>query len=53
VTVLVDTPESIRHSFEIVDEVTARTGLVTCETVPAFRATGPGVRVGGLRLAAG
>jgi PII-like signaling protein len=51
VTVLVDTPSSIRRSFEIVDEVTAETGLVTSETVPAFRATGPGVREGGLRLA--
>jgi PII-like signaling protein len=51
VTVLVDTPESIRRSFEIVDEVTAQTGLVTCETVPAFRATGPDLEEGGLRLA--
>jgi PII-like signaling protein len=50
-TVLVDTPQNIRRSFEVVDQVTADTGLVTSEIVPAFRATGPGLRHGGLRLA--
>jgi PII-like signaling protein len=34
VTVVVDTPERTRRWFEIVDEVTAETGLVTSETVP-------------------
>jgi PII-like signaling protein len=51
VTVLVDTPQNARRWFEIVDEVTSSTGLVTSETVPAFRATAPGLRKGGLRLA--
>ncbi len=34
-----------------VDELTDETGLVTSEIVPAFRESGPGVQVGGLRLA--
>lgn len=50
VTVIVDTPERTRRWFEIVDRLTAETGLVTSETVPAFRATGPSVSVGGLEL---
>jgi PII-like signaling protein len=51
VTVIVDTPERIRAWFAIVDELTDETGLVTSETVPAFRATGPALERGGLRLA--
>ena len=51
VTVVVDTPERIRRWFAIVDELTDETGLVTSELVPAFRATGPGLEQGGLRLA--
>jgi PII-like signaling protein len=39
-TVVVDTPSRIRRWFGIVDELTDETGLVTCETVPAFRARG-------------
>jgi PII-like signaling protein len=35
VTVIVDTPDRIARWFEIVDEVTAATGLVTSEMVPA------------------
>jgi PII-like signaling protein len=50
-TVLVDTPERTRRWFEIVDELTAHTGLVTSEIVPAFRATGPDLMEGGLELA--
>jgi PII-like signaling protein len=50
-TVIVDTPERIRQWFAIVDELTDETGLVTSEMVPAFRATGPAVLRGGLRLA--
>ncbi len=50
-TVLVDTPARIRDWFSIVDRLTAETGLVTSELVPAFRATGPGLTHGGLRLA--
>lgn len=44
---VVDTPTRIRRWFQIVDELTDQTGLVTCEMVPAFRA---GDRHGGLRL---
>ena len=51
VTVVIDTPERIRRWFAIVDELTAQTGLVTSETVPAFRACGPGIERGGLTLA--
>jgi PII-like signaling protein len=50
-TVVVDTPERIRRWFAIVDELTDETGLVTSEMVPAFRATGPELERGGLRLA--
>jgi PII-like signaling protein len=50
-TVIVDTPERTRRWFALIDELTAQTGLVTCEMVPAFRATGPALTVGGLRLA--
>lgn len=35
VTVIVDTPERIARSFDIVDELTAEHGLVTSEMVPA------------------
>jgi PII-like signaling protein len=51
VSVIVDTPHRIRRWFEVVDRVTNRTGLVTSEVVPAFRATGPNLTSGGLRLA--
>jgi PII-like signaling protein len=53
VTVIVDTPPAIRRWFEIVDECTQETGLVTSEIVPAFRARAAGLQAGGLRLAAG
>jgi len=53
VTVIVDTPERTRRWFEIVDEVTDETGLVTSEMVPALRAIGPDIEHGGLRLARG
>jgi len=52
VTVVVDRPAAIRRWFEIVDECTDRTGLVTSEIVPAFQARGPGIEAGGLQLAA-
>jgi PII-like signaling protein len=52
VTILVDRPERVRQWFAIVDELTSETGLVTSEIVPAMRVTGPGLREGGLRLAA-
>jgi PII-like signaling protein len=47
VTIAVDTPARMRDWYPIVDELTADTGLVTSEIVPASRA---GAR-GGLRLA--
>jgi PII-like signaling protein len=50
-TVLLDTPANARRWFEIVDEMTSETGLVTSEIVPALRAAGPGIEHGGLELA--
>ena len=50
-TVIVDTPANIQRWFEIVDELTTETGLVTSEIVPAYRAGAPGHEHGGLRLA--
>jgi PII-like signaling protein len=51
VTIVVDTPERIATTFEIVDEVTSATGLVTSEMVPAAAAMGDDRRTGGIRLA--
>ncbi len=51
-TVLLDTPANMLRWFEIVDEMTGETGLVTSEIVPALRAAGPGIEHGGLKLAA-
>jgi len=50
-TVLIDTPERAVRWFEIVDELTRETGLVTSETVPALRAGAAHGARGGLRLA--
>jgi PII-like signaling protein len=50
-TVLVDTPDNMSRWFEIVDELTRETGLVTSEIVPALRAAAPGIEHGGLELA--
>ncbi|HYB23489.1 MAG TPA: DUF190 domain-containing protein [Solirubrobacteraceae bacterium] len=50
-TVLLDTPENMRRWFDLVDEITDETGLVTSELVPALRALGPGIEHGGLKLA--
>jgi PII-like signaling protein len=52
VTIVVDTPERIARSFEIVDEMTDEAGLVTSELVPAMAALAEGEPAsGGLRLA--
>jgi PII-like signaling protein len=52
VTIIVDTPERIADSFEIVDELTDQAGLVTSEMVPAMASLAEGRRQrGGLRLA--
>lgn len=37
VTVLVDTPANVARWATVVEEITARTGLVTSETVPSYR----------------
>ncbi|HEY7966413.1 MAG TPA: DUF190 domain-containing protein [Solirubrobacteraceae bacterium] len=51
VTVVIDRPQRCERWFELIDAVTAETGLVTSEVVPAFRASGPGIEDGGLELA--
>jgi PII-like signaling protein len=51
VTVVIDTPERIARSFQIIDELTAEHGLVTSEMVPAMTAISESERRGGLRLA--
>jgi PII-like signaling protein len=50
-TVLVDSPERMHRWWEIVDQLTPQTGLVTSEIVPAVRAAGPDLLEGGPRLA--
>ena len=50
-TIIIDTPQGIARSFEIVDELTGAHGLVTCETVPALMALDDGVRHGSIDLA--
>jgi PII-like signaling protein len=40
VTIIIDTPNNIAASFDIVDEVTREQGLVTSEMVPALAAEG-------------
>lgn len=49
VTTVIDTPDRITASFEIVDELTATSGLVTSEMVPAMTTFAGDER--GLRLA--
>lgn len=50
-TVVVDSPERIAASFDIVDELTGRQGLVTSELVPALVSVDGGERIGSLELA--
>ncbi|HSO97588.1 MAG TPA: DUF190 domain-containing protein [Solirubrobacteraceae bacterium] len=50
VTVWVDTPERIAALYPQVAAVTGQ-GLVSCEWVPAVRASGPGISLGDLELA--
>jgi PII-like signaling protein len=50
-TVVIDTPERIARIFEIVDELTQETGLVTSEMVPAAAAVGEQERARGTRMA--
>ena len=51
VTIVVDTPDRIARSFDIIDSLTGEHGLVTSEMVPAMRALSEHERRGGLRLA--
>ena len=50
-TIVVDTPERIAASFEIVDQLTGGQGLVTSELVPALVSIDAGEQHGGTRLA--
>jgi PII-like signaling protein len=51
VTVVIDTPERIASSFEIIDELTQHSGLVTSELVPAMTALSAHEQWGRLKLA--
>jgi PII-like signaling protein len=51
ITIAIDTPERTVRSFEIIDELTSETGLVTSEMVPAMSAMSETEQQGGLRLA--
>jgi PII-like signaling protein len=50
VTVVIDRPERLRRWFAVIDDATRHGGMVTCETVPAYRASSGGVRHGDLAL---
>jgi PII-like signaling protein len=50
-TIVVDNPERIAASFDIIDGVTDRRGLVTSELVPALVSIDGGERMGGTTLA--
>jgi PII-like signaling protein len=50
-TVVIDTPEKIARAFEVVNEITKESGLVTSEMVPAMAAISEPRSRGGLRLA--
>jgi PII-like signaling protein len=50
-TIIVDTPDSIARSFDIVDELTGRHGLVTSEMVPAVLSLDQSRRLGDISLA--
>ncbi|WP_395307466.1 DUF190 domain-containing protein [Mycobacterium sp. AMU20-3851] len=50
-TVLLDRPDRIAAHFDLVEELTAEHGLVTCEVVPAMITIDGGNRIGGLALA--
>jgi PII-like signaling protein len=51
VTIVIDAPERIAETFEVIDELTAERGLVTSEMVPASAALHDEASGGGLRLA--
>ncbi len=49
--VIIDAPDRITTSFDIINELTAEHGVVTSELVPALAAITDDDRGGGLRLA--
>ncbi len=51
ITIVIDTPQAIARSFQIIDKLTTEHGLVTSEMVPAASAISETERRGGLRLA--
>jgi PII-like signaling protein len=50
-TIIVDTPEAIARSFDVVDELTGRHGLVTSEMVPAVLSLDETQHLGDISLA--
>jgi PII-like signaling protein len=50
-TIVVDSPERIAASFDIIDAVTGRHGLITSELVPALVSIDDGERLGRTALA--
>ncbi|AGB22124.1 hypothetical protein Mycsm_01729 [Mycobacterium sp. JS623] len=50
-TIVVDSPDRIAASFDIIDDVTEQHGLITSELVPALVSIDDGERVGGTELA--
>jgi PII-like signaling protein len=50
-TIIIDAPERIARSFDIIDDVTREHGLVTSEMVPALLSLNDDKHRGGLRLA--
>ncbi len=50
-TIVVDAPDRIAASFDIIDELTSEHGLVTSELVPALVSVDGGERRGGTGLA--
>jgi PII-like signaling protein len=51
ITVIIDTPDRIVRSFDVIDELTAEHGVVTSELVPALQVVTEKERRGGLNLA--
>jgi PII-like signaling protein len=51
VVTTVDEHARSRRAYEVIDQLTGADGLVLSERVPAFRASGPGIALGRLRLA--
>jgi PII-like signaling protein len=50
-TIIVDSPERIAASFDIIDDLTDRRGLITSELVPALVSIDDGQRRGGTAMA--